>query len=330
MSEAILGEEWDGQRSANHANWEDRVAHHVGEESQYSKELAQVRTGRPALQQTEMEELAGLVEGRSCLHLQCHIGTDTISLTHLGASKVVGLDFSGKALAEAAKLAAAAGLSDEQARWVESDVFQAPEALGGEVFDLVYCSVGTLCWLPNIKLWARAVGATVAPGGTFYIRDSHPMAMTLADDATDGYMERPKDDKGARDLLISYPYYEVKEPTMFEDDGTYADPNAKVENRRTYEWNHPLGAIVTALIQEAGLTIEFVHEHQSLDWKMLDFMERDEAELGCARHTAVAVLSPTCPQKFSSLSLIQTLTAAHVYEGSAAIDSQRIKLQNVQ
>ena len=94
-----------------------------------------------------------------------------------------------------------------------------------------------------------------------------------------------------------------------------------------YEWNHPLGAIVTALIQEAGLTIEFVHEHQSLDWKMLDFMERDEAELGCARHSCTVAHSP---QKFSSLSLIQTLTAAHVYEGSAAIDSQRIKLQNVQ
>ena len=33
------------------------------------------------------------------MHLQCHIGTDTISLARLGAS-MTGLDFSGPAVAE--------------------------------------------------------------------------------------------------------------------------------------------------------------------------------------------------------------------------------------
>eukprot|EP01048_Picozoa_sp_COSAG05_P004398 COSAG05_NODE_235_length_13191_cov_7.667354_6_plen_312_part_00 len=301
MASLSLGGEWEAQRRANHANWEDRVDSHVGETSRYSKELAAVRARQPALQPTEVEELAGCVEGKSCLHLQCHIGTDTLSLKHLGARQVVGLDFSGKALAEAAKLTVECGLANGDARWVESDVFLAPEALNGELFDLVYCSVGTLCWIPDIKAWARAAGRCLAPGGTFYIRDGHPMAMALADDATDGYMDREKDTKGARDLLLAYPYFETKEPNMFEDDGTYADPGAKIDHRRTFEWNHPLGAIVTALIQEGGLTIEFVHEHKTLDWEMLDFMERDEslAELGFGGYRLPPHQTENCPLMFS-------------------------------
>lgn len=188
------------------------MAAHVGPESRYSKEIALVKAGQAALQPVEVAELvdAGRVAGKRVLHLQCHIGTDTISLKHAGAATVTGLDFSGKALVEAARLAAEAGLSEEEARWVESDLYSAPEALGGEQFDVVFVNVGSLCWLSNIKRWAAVVGQCLAPGGTFYIRDGHPMLFTLADDETAGYMDRPKDDKGGRDLLVAYPYFETK------------------------------------------------------------------------------------------------------------------------
>eukprot|EP01052_Picozoa_sp_SAG31_P009242 SAG31_NODE_482_length_15056_cov_5.057364_6_plen_280_part_00 len=175
--------------------------------------------------------------------------------------------------AEAAKLAVAAGVPAEAARWVESDVFAAPEALNGEVFDLVVSTVGTLCWLPSVRDYARVVSKCLAPGGTFYIRDGHPMLMTLADDQTDGYNDRPKDAKGGRDLLIAYPYFETAAPLDFDDGGTYADPNAVLTHTQTHEWNHPLGLIVTELIN-AGLVIEFLHEHKELDWRFLDTMRR--------------------------------------------------------
>eukprot|EP01043_Picozoa_sp_COSAG02_P123503 COSAG02_NODE_60480_length_271_cov_0.604651_1_plen_49_part_10 len=49
MASLSLGGEWEAQRRANHANWEDRVDSHVGETSRYSKELAAVRARQPAL-----------------------------------------------------------------------------------------------------------------------------------------------------------------------------------------------------------------------------------------------------------------------------------------
>jgi SAM-dependent methyltransferase len=279
-------------------NWEERVAHHLGKGSLYSKELAAVQSGCSVLQPTEVEELSGLILGKKVLHLQCHIGTDTLSLKHAGASEVVGLDFSGKALEAARKLAASCGVS-QQTRWVEADVYRASEALSGETFDLVYCSVGTLCWLPDISSWAREVGKCVSPGGTFYIRDSHPMLQTLADDATPGYLDRPKDSMGARDLLLAYPYFEVETPMVFESETSYG-ADASMENRRTFEWNHSLGQIITALIQHGGMTVEFMHEHRTLDYQAFDFMERiEEAALGFGGWKLPKHLEDRCPLMFS-------------------------------
>src|SRR5438093_691870 len=50
----------------------------------------------------------GDVRGLDGVHLQCHIGTDTVSLERLGA-RMTGLDFSEPALEEARRLAALAG-----------------------------------------------------------------------------------------------------------------------------------------------------------------------------------------------------------------------------
>ncbi|MEK9664734.1 MAG: class I SAM-dependent methyltransferase, partial [Candidatus Nanopelagicales bacterium] len=83
------------------------------------------------------------------VHLQCHIGTDTLSLARLGAN-MVGLDFSAESLAQARALSEAAG---PEVEYVRTDVYSAPEALGRERFDLVFTGIGAVCWLPDIRRW---------------------------------------------------------------------------------------------------------------------------------------------------------------------------------
>ena len=85
----------------------------------------------------------GDIDGLDVVHLQCHLGTDTLSLARLGA-RVTGVDLSPASLEVARDLAARAGTSIE---FVESDVYTAPAVLGRR-FDLVYTGIGALCWLP--------------------------------------------------------------------------------------------------------------------------------------------------------------------------------------
>jgi SAM-dependent methyltransferase len=113
--------------------------------------------------------------------LQCHIGTDTVSLARLGAS-MTGLDSSGPAVAEAARLATATGAD---ASFVQADVYDAANILKPGSFDLVYRGVGALTWLPDIRRWGRVVADLLRPGGRLFIRDGHPMLLAL-DVGSDG------------------------------------------------------------------------------------------------------------------------------------------------
>ena len=92
----------------------------------------------------------GDISGLRGVHLQCHIGTDTISLARLGAS-MTGLDFSAPAVEQARRLAGRIGAD---ARFVQADVYSAAEVLGRGAFDLVFTGIGALCWLPSIRRWA--------------------------------------------------------------------------------------------------------------------------------------------------------------------------------
>lgn len=304
-SEEESDQRWETWRSDNARNWDARARLHRSETTKYHTERKTVISGGVTLQPHEVSELEKVVgPTTSVLHLQCHVGTDTLSLLHMGAKSVVGLDFSKEATLAAAQLAADAKLSN-RARWVVSDVYDAPAALKGETFDLVYVSIGSLCWLPDIKKWASIVGACLKPGGHLYVRDTHPMAGALAsDDETPGFMQRPKDQLGARDMLLAFPYYERKTPLTFADEWSY-DGDGKLPSGscKSHEWNHPLGSIITAIIQQGSLSLKYCLEHQVIDWRFQDHMVRDEEfeGRGYGGWRLPAHIRDRCPLTFSIL-----------------------------
>ncbi len=237
---------------ANRAHWEERVPHHIASDFY---DMPAFRAGGDTLGEQQRDEV-GDVEGKTLLHLQCHFGQDTMSWARLGAT-VTGLDFSAEAVAAARELAQELNIPAE---FVEANVYDATETLGGRQFDIVYTALGVLGWLPDIEAWGAAVAACLRPGGTFYIREFHPMAW-IFDDA-----------EGVTDLTVRHPYWTPAEPLREEASGSYATGAATTQNV-TYWWNHSLGQVITALTQ-AGLVVEFVHEFDYAGFRMLPFMEQ--------------------------------------------------------
>lgn len=228
----------NGQTEANRRMWDEVVPFHVDSEIY---DVASFKAGKSALHRLELEEV-GDVRGKSLLHLQCHFGMDTLSWAREGAA-VTGADFSEQAIEAARALAAETGID---ARFVVSDIEGLPEKLDGQ-FDIVFTSYGVLAWLPDIRRWGQVTAHFVRPGGTFYIAEFHPFAGVF-DDSPD-----------VTDLHVHYPYFTPDEAMRFDDEGgTYAGA-ADLQHRTRYEWPHPLGEVVTALIG-AGLRIEFLHE----------------------------------------------------------------------
>jgi 2-polyprenyl-3-methyl-5-hydroxy-6-metoxy-1,4-benzoquinol methylase len=122
----------------NRRNWDERAAIH-GRSATGDYMLDRFRAGEDALHVIEAAELGDIV-GKRILHLQCHIGQDTLSLVRRGAL-VTGLDFSGEALNVARRLAEETGL---RADFVQGIVDQAPHLTPGP-FDLVFTTWGTVC-----------------------------------------------------------------------------------------------------------------------------------------------------------------------------------------
>lgn len=242
----------DKYRAANRANWDERAAIHFASTSGnattgYNIQRYIDEPGRLSETVTFDRTELGEVAGKSLLHLQCHIGTDTLSWARLGAD-VTGIDISEKSIQAARRLLEMTGTPG---RFIEAELYDAPTVLA-EQFDIVYTGVGAICWLPDISEWARVVSKFLKPGGTFYIREGHPMMWSIDQSVDD-------------DLRVIEPYFNSGEPLVEEEEQTYAG-DGRIDSRTTYNWAHSLGDTVTALI-DAGLTIEFMHEHKFCDWQ---------------------------------------------------------------
>lgn len=234
----------------NRRNWDERTALHAVSREYGLGRFAEDPEHLSDVVRFDLPRL-GNITGVRGVHLQCHIGTDTVSLARLGA-RMTGLDFSEPAIEVARGLARSAGQDTD---FVHAPVYDAPKLLGSEEFELVFTGIGALCWLPDISRWAAVVAELLASGGRLFLREGHPMMWTL-------------DYQSPDQLIIEYPYFETTEPIVEDEDQTYVEGPARLVNTTTHSWNHGLGEIVTALLDN-GMRITQLVEHDSLPWEAL-------------------------------------------------------------
>ncbi len=261
-------------RDINRANWDSRAPVHA---RNYGNErLLADPTALSDVVRFDLP-LLGRLDGLDVVHLQCHIGTDTLSLARLGAASVTGVDLSSASLIEARRLAEAAGVP---IRYVESDVYSAPEVID-EQFDVVYTGIGAICWLPSIQRWAQTVAALLRPGGRLFIRDGHPvlnslLLVELGPDPQDRDQQPQVTGAGGSTVALELPYFEQAAWVEWNDESTYAGDDP-VGSPRSVEWNHGLAEIVTAVL-DAGLQLTSLTEHDSVPWEPFPgLMTYDEA-----------------------------------------------------
>jgi SAM-dependent methyltransferase len=233
-------------RRLNRAHWDSLAGlHGQGADGYYDVDA--LVAGADSLSDHEsagVREAVGAVAGLDVVHLQCHIGFDTISLARRGA-RVVGVDFSRASLDKAREIARRCGQDIE---FVDADT----TALGPELharFDLAYATMGVLCWIDDVAAWMSSAAAALRPGGRLLLVDIHPLSMMF--DSVDP-------------LVLDFPYAD-EGGRVYDEDGSYAAPDASVGATETVQYAHSLGELVNAAIG-AGLRIERIEEHLDSDF----------------------------------------------------------------
>lgn len=227
----------------NKNSWNARVEPHLESDFYFVDEFLK---GRNSLNSIELD-LLGDVKGKSILHLQCHFGQDSISLSRMGA-KVTGVDLSDKAIDAAKNLAKQCGTDTE---FICTDVYNLPNVLN-EKFDIVFTSYGTIGWLPDLDRWANVVSHFLKPDGEFVMAEFHPVVWMYDDDFNG----------------VVYNYFNEK-PIVETSEGTYADTSADIV-QDYISWNHPLSDVLQNLINK-NLVLE-------------NFREFDWSPYSCFRH----------------------------------------------
>ncbi len=194
--------------------------------------------GKSSLNSIELD-LLGDLKGKSILHLQCHFGMDTISLSRLGAN-VTGIDLSDKAIEKAKALAKQTG---SNAQFIQSDVYALKEKLN-EKFDIVFTSYGTIGWLPDMNKWADIIQHFLKPGGKFVMVEFHPVVWMFSYDFS----------------KIEYNYF-GGEAIIEEQEGTYTDEGKKSAiKEQSVSWNHSLSEVIDALLTN-GMCLNHLSEY---------------------------------------------------------------------
>lgn len=210
------------------------------------------RKGKSSLKPIELE-LFGDVNGKKILHLQCHFGMDSISLSKMGAH-VTGVDLSDKAIEKAQTLALEMNVDT---RFICSDVLSLKEVLT-DSFDIVFTSYGVITWLPDLEKWASLIEHYLRPGGKFVLVEFHPVVWMFNDNFTS----------------IDYSYFNQGELIM-EETGSYAKDDESVKNK-SVSWNHSISDVLNAIIKTSqsegqnGLFIQSFEEHDYSPYNCFD------------------------------------------------------------
>jgi SAM-dependent methyltransferase len=232
----------------NRASWNERTKHHI-----YSEfyNLEGFMKGETSLKEIELK-LLGDVKGKSVLHLQCHFGQDSLSLVRMGA-KVTGIDLSDEAIKNAQEINEKLGLD---ATFICCDIYDLPKNLT-EKFDIVFTTYGTIGWLPDINKWADIVSQYMNESGKFIFVEFHPVIWMYDNDFKE----------------IEYNYFNDG-PIIETLSGTYADKNAPIECQY-YSWNHSLGEVITALMNQ-NLNLNSFQEYDFSPYDCLSNMIKIE------------------------------------------------------
>lgn len=216
----------------NKQSWNNRTDAHL---KSAFYDLDGFLKGKSSLNDIELN-LLGNIEGKSILHLQCHFGQDTISLSQLGA-EVTGVDLSDKAIESAKSIASQ---MNSTAKFICCNIYDLPNHLD-QKFDIIFTSYGTITWLPDLQEWAKLISNYLKPEGRFIFAEFHPVIWMFDDNFE----------------TVAYNYFNSG-PILETESGTYADRNAEITQQYVC-WNHSMAEVISALITN-GLEIKTFQE----------------------------------------------------------------------
>lgn len=203
------------------------------------------KSGFSCLDATETKILQEInIENKSVAQLCCNNGRELLSIKNLGADHCVGFDISENFIEQAKQLAQTGNIDCE---FVCTDVYDIDHKYDKK-FDLVYITIGALCWLPDLEKFFEIVARILKPNGTIFIYDMHPiLGMFLEHDQNNPPV-----------LKSSY----FRTQPFIDNEGLDYYNNEKYKSAPMYWFHYKLSDVMNACFKQNFVVTDFQeYEH---------------------------------------------------------------------
>ncbi len=183
------------------------------------------------------------IRGKAVAQLCCNNGFELIEVKKLGTGRCVGFDIAERFIEQARQLSRASGHVCE---FVCTNVLDIPSDYDA-AFDIVYITIGALCWVPDLDGLFEIISRLLKPDGYVFIYDMHPFLNIFEVDDPEGVLPTVQlayFDKGPHPDTKGLDYY------------GNTDYNAAVN----YWYAHKLSDVIGAGLRH-GLAIESFEEY---------------------------------------------------------------------
>lgn len=202
------------------------------------------------LTKVDMEGFSSIgFKGKEIVHVCCNNGVELISLVKLGAKKGIGYDISEKFITEANHYAEIAQVN---CQFFQADAYDLDPQKHG-VFDILYLSVGALCWMPDLKIFFHKCSSLIKPNGHIFIFDSHPYTNMIG---FEGEEEAGYNAEFPMNPVHSY----FKDDPWIETDGIDYVGGTSYESKPMANFAYKMSDIINHLVT-AGIEIVELKEY---------------------------------------------------------------------
>ncbi|MCK4654166.1 MAG: class I SAM-dependent methyltransferase [Candidatus Cloacimonetes bacterium] len=210
----------------------------------------------------ELEELNEIeIKKKRIAHLSCNNGFELMSLKRMGAGRCVGFDISDKAIKDAKTRAEKFNIDCE---FIRTDVFDISEKYFNS-FDLVYITVGTLVWIPDLKGYFQKAAQLLVENGILFVYEHHPFANVL-----------PYDNEIEDHLRVIHNYF--NDEIYVGKGGIDYYENTTYDSSPAYEFSYTISDLINAII-ENGFYLTLFNEYEKDIALVYEYLEKSDLEL---------------------------------------------------
>lgn len=128
------------------------------------------------------------IQGKAVAQLCCNNGRELLEVKKLGAGRCVGFDIASGFVEQARQLSQASGLACEFVCANVLDIASDITSDYGATFDIVYITIGALCWIPDLEALFEIINRLLKPGGCMFLYDQHPFLNVFEVDDPEGVL----------------------------------------------------------------------------------------------------------------------------------------------